>query len=297
MLDIGGTETPEPDQRPGFRPTAKYGQGVSLGTAMAISGAAASPNMGYHTTPALAFLMTVFNVRLGWWMGNTLREKWERQGPRLGLMYLLGELFGITDAQRSYVYLSDGGHFENLGLYELVRRRCLFIVACDAEQDAGMTFSGLGNAIEKCRADFGVDIQIDIGPLRESGEKSNGKDERYRRRHWTLGKISYGETNGKKEEGILLYIKASLTGDEPADVLRYAFQQKDFPHQTTADQWFDEAQLESYRALGLHTMEIVWRAVEGKERSAKEEMDASLMVFKSDAVEAERRIQNLFIGP
>ena len=102
----------EANQKKGFRPTEDYGSegaGIYLGTAMAISGAAASPNMGYHSSTALAFLMTVFNVRLGWWLGNPLEARWKRPGPRWGLAYLLAELFGLTSAERSYVYLSDGG--------------------------------------------------------------------------------------------------------------------------------------------------------------------------------------------
>ncbi len=104
--------------------------GASLGVALAISGAAASPNMGYHSSPALAFLMTVFNVRLGRWCGNPVDESaWTRPGPHVAAWRLLRELLGLTTSTSGYVYLSDGGHFENLGLYELVRRRCRFVVA------------------------------------------------------------------------------------------------------------------------------------------------------------------------
>ena len=103
---------------------------------MATSGAAASPNMGYHTSPTLAFLMTMFNVRLGWWLRNPRwPEVWADQRTGLSLRELLSELLGMTTDDRAWVYLSDGGHFENLGVYELVRRRCRFIIACDAGQD------------------------------------------------------------------------------------------------------------------------------------------------------------------
>src|SRR5581483_7037403 len=104
--------------------------GITLGTAMAISGAAASPNMGYHTSPATAFFMALFDVRLGWWMGNPRNEKkWATTGPALGFGYLFSELFAKSDQKKNYVYLSDGGHFENLAVYELIRRRCRLIVA------------------------------------------------------------------------------------------------------------------------------------------------------------------------
>ncbi|MFY9854100.1 MAG: hypothetical protein WAK26_09520, partial [Terracidiphilus sp.] len=145
-----------------FRPTEKYGyvdKGMYVGTAMSISGAAASPNMGYHSVPSLALLMTFFNVRLGFWAGNPRNKKtWTHPGPRVGLGQLLRELFGLTNDNAKYVYLSDGGHFENLGVYELVKRRCKFIVACDAGADPDYSFDDLGNAIRKCREDVGVEI-------------------------------------------------------------------------------------------------------------------------------------------
>jgi predicted acylesterase/phospholipase RssA len=218
-------------------------EGISLGTAMAISGAAASPNMGYHSSPSLAFLMTVFNVRLGWWSGNPRDEKkWQKAGPVFGLWYMLRELFGLTDDESGFVYLSDGGHFENLGIYELVKRRCRFIIACDAGQDKDMNFDDLGNAIRKIRIDLGVAIEINVTPIR-SGKK-----------HCALGKIIYRNDDGSEESGDLIYIKASLCRKEPEDVLNYKSLHDEFPHQTTADQWFDEDQFESYRMLGLHTI-------------------------------------------
>lgn len=222
--------------------------GIGLGTAVAISGAAASPNMGYQSSPPLAFLMTVFNVRLGWWLGNPALDAWRESGPNFGLNYLLTELFGLTNDSRKYMYLSDGGHFENLGIYELVRRRCLLIVACDAEQDGEMTFGGLGNAIRKCRTDFGVEIQIDVSRLRKDSKTGLSQE------HCAVGTIRYPDRDrdGRAVTGTLVYIKSSITGDEPADVLEYRSRDAAFPHQTTADQFFDESQFESYRRLGYH---------------------------------------------
>ena len=232
----------------GYFPTSDYQDGIGIGAATTISGAAASPSMGYHSSAPLAFLMTVFNVRLGRWIGNPASVKANRQGPELGLPYLLFELFGMTNANRDYVYLSDGGHFENLGIYELVRRRCRFIVACDAEQDGNMQFDGLGNAIEKCRTDFGVNIKIDVDPIRRTLD--NPKEGR----HCAVGTINYGPDI---PPGRLLYIKSSMNGDEPTDVLRYRDQNPAFPHQSTGDQFFDETQFESYRALGYHITDEV----------------------------------------
>jgi len=225
--------------------TAAYGKpdGMTVGTAMAISGAAASPNMGYHSSPPLAFLMTVFNVRLGWWSGNPLHhDAWQKAGPSVGLWYMLKELFGLTNDETKFVYLSDGGHFENLGIYELVKRQCRFIIACDAGQDNGARFDDLGNAIQKVRVDLGVAITIDVEPVR-TGTK-----------HCALGTIHYRTSDGADAFGHLIYIKTSVCGQEPVDVLNYRSLHPEFPHQTTADQWFDEAQFENYRMLGLHTV-------------------------------------------
>jgi hypothetical protein len=251
----------------GFRSGVKdcYGRAgeypTLLGHAVSISGAAASPNMGYHTSVPLAFLMTIFNVRLGSWFPNPAvtkkragEERVSTDGPPFGLFYLLKELFGLTDESSRYVYLSDGGHFENLGLYELVRRRCKYIIVCDAAADPYAAFGDLGNAIEKCRADFGVEIDLNVNALRR--DTTLGMSQA----HWVRGTIRYpaseNVSEGTRENGHfvgdILYIKSTLTGDEPTDVLSYRQTHKEFPHESTADQWFDESQFESYRKLGYH---------------------------------------------
>ena len=225
-------------------------RGITLGTAMAISGAAASPNMGHYTSPPTAFFMTLFDVRLGWWMGNTrLLDRWRSSGPRWGLAYLLSELIAHSDEDSNYVYLSDGGHFENLAIYELVKRRCRLIVACDSGADSSYGCGDLMSAIEKCRTDFGVDIQISVTRIKPaSGACVSAED-------FTLGDIHYGPG----DVGKIIYIKSSMPVDNvnaplaarlAAGVRSYADSHKDFPHQSTADQWFDEVQFEAYRALG-----------------------------------------------
>jgi hypothetical protein len=234
----------------GYEPTGAFGSvGPGLGTAMAISGAAANPNHGYHTSTLVAFMLTVFDVRLGWWMANPRRPKMlPYVGPTFGFAYLVKELLGLTDARTKFVNLSDGGHFDNMGLYELIRRRCRYIVVCDGEQDEDLTFNGLAGAIRKCRIDFGTEICIDLEKIR----KKNGKDgpAEFSEAHFALGKIYYPED--RLNPAYLLYLKSSLTGDEPADVLEYHSREPLFPHQSTGDQWFDESQFESYRRLGLH---------------------------------------------
>jgi hypothetical protein len=240
-----------PLRNAGFRPTSVYAYpdgGIHLGTAMAISGAAMSPNSGFYTSTSLAFLLTVFNVRLGWWMGNPRNDtSWQRSGPRIGLVYLLYELFGWTNDRQQQVYLSDGGHFDNLGVYELVRRRCSLIIASDAEEDADYSFHGLGGVIRKCFIDFGVRIDVNLDDIRPKLERSSGD-------HFAIGRIHYPEG----WSGTLLYVKPSLTGDEPADLKEYMARRQAFPNQSTADQFFDESQFESYHRLGLHIAKRVF---------------------------------------
>ena len=236
----------------GYRPTKDfaYEGGLFLGTAMAISGAAASPNMGYLSSPALGFLMTVFNVRLGWWVGNPRHSKsWKNAGPFIGLAYLLVELFGFTDDTRKYVYLSDGGHFDNLGIYELVKRRCRLILACDADADKNLAFDNLASVIRMCRSDMGIEITLRTDKIMASGTPP------YSKWHCAIGEIQYKLSDPEAENGILIYLKSSLTSDEPTDVLNYKARYPDFPHQSTAEQWFTESQFESYRALGRHIIE------------------------------------------
>ena len=216
-------------------------EGPCVGTAMAISGAAASPNMGYHSSPVLAFLLTFFAVRLGRWCGNPCFS-WAaaRNGPYAsGWWYLLSELFGRAGRSNAFVYLSDGGHFENLGIYELVRRRCKLIVACDASADPAYSFEGVADAIRKCYTDFGVVIDVNTDEIRP-------KDSGLSASHYALGSIRYPDA----PPGTLIYIKASVTAPAAVALAEYRAGHPLFPHETTNDQWFDETQFESYRALG-----------------------------------------------
>ncbi|MGA8940793.1 MAG: hypothetical protein WB439_16645 [Acidobacteriaceae bacterium] len=219
-----------------------------IGTAMAASGAAASPNMGYHTRPSVAALLAIFNVRLGWWTGNPRNPTfWKQYAPGIG--YLLAELFAHATDKDHYVYLSDGGHFENLGIYELIRRKVRFIICSDADADPSFQFQDLGNAIEHCRADFGVEIHMHT---QQDFKLSN--EPPFRIAHYAVGEICYP---GQQAKGILLYVKSSLTNDEPEDVLGKRASDPAFPHDTTANQFFNESLFESYRALGEHMMDFV----------------------------------------
>lgn len=245
----------------GYAPTENYagtaGKGISLARAMTISGAAASPNMGYHSSPAVTFVMALFNVRLGWWLPNPGRvgeRYWHRGEPgfrALGL--LLADLLGRSTTSLSHVSLSDGGHFENLGLYEMVRRRCRRILVVDASADAGYEHADLQEAVRKIRVDLGIPIEF----LHDSFATPQ---------RCIVGKIRYGDADPGAADGVLCLLKPVLCGDEPLDVQRYATAsgkrdgKQPFPHQSTADQFFDEAQFESYRMLGYHMLTQVFPA-------------------------------------
>jgi hypothetical protein len=194
-------------------------------------------------------LMTIFDVRLGWWLGNPGMKNWTSGSPSVGFYWLLRELFGSTNDDSEFVYLSDGGHFENLAVYELVRRRCKLIVACDASCDSGYAFGDLHNAMERCRSDFGVDISFpELAPLRPLPDPGDPQCRRSKA-HFAVGRIRYNP-DSHLDDGTIIYIKPTLVEGDPRDVLAYAQVDKTFPHDSTANQWFDESHFESYRALG-----------------------------------------------
>jgi hypothetical protein len=252
--------------RVGYAPAGIYGgtRGVSLATALSISGAAFNPNMGYQSSPLLSLLMTFFNMRLGCWLPNPKRPTSKsglgksdaaflsKSGPSFALKPLLQEALGQTNDTNRWIELTDGGHFENLALYEMVMRRCKFIIVSDAGADPKCEFEDLGNAIRKIQIDLGVPIVFPKGLKMKAGfEDSN--------RYCAVGRIEYQWADdpgpGQKTEdlvGCLIYIKPGLNGSEPIDVQQYAKVHSTFPHETTANQFFDEPQFESYRNLAFH---------------------------------------------
>jgi hypothetical protein len=267
--------------REGYRPSKEYGGygGISVGTAVAISGAAANPNMGFSSSPALGFLMAIFNVRLGAWLGNTNshgQRTFRFSGPRQAIVPMFAEMFGLTNSHRRYVNLSDGGHFDNLGLYEVVLRRCRHILVSDAGQDSSFAFEDLGNAIRKIRIDLGVPIEfvrkIEILP---NLPETQGL-------YCAQAIIRYSAVDGtdRAQDGSLVYFKPTLHGRGtmpiPYDVYSYARNHSQFPHESTADQWFSESQFESYRALGMHA---VTQVNGGKVSSGFEELLANVRDF------------------
>lgn len=224
-----------------------------LGTAMAVSGAAASTSMGWQSLPHFRFVMTLFNVRLGYWLNHPGQPAIHRLLSGAGPWYLFREMLGWMDEKCRYVNLSDGGHIENLAAYELLRRRCKFIVCVDAGCEPGMECADLLRLQRYAEIDLGIRMSFDTADLQLD---ANGLS----RAHGILVKIDYApETDPGRHLGWMLYLKLAMTGVEPAYVKDYQRQNSTFPHETTGDQFFEEEQFEAYRALGECAMEEMFR--------------------------------------
>ena len=243
----------------GYCPTItweKVDSNLTLATAMAISGAAASPLMGLETKSHIAFWMAILNVRLGYWLKNPKKSNRKSQP---GAMQLGREMIGKIDEHGPFLNLTDGGHIENLGVYELLRRRCKFIVAIDGEFDPNMTFHALTNLQRLASIDFDINIEIDLDELRLNAKKLS-------RSHFQFCRIKY-PTAGNLDAGVgyMLYVKLSLTGNEGEFIRKYRMDEPDFPHHSTSNQFFSEAQFEAYRSLGEHIGEKLFiEALSGK---------------------------------
>jgi len=283
------------NKRLGYRRTAFYGRNaathraISLGTAITISGAAASPNMGYHSSPVITFLLTLFNVRLGWWLGNPGmhgQQTHALSAPHSSITPLVQEALGLTDDCSKYVYLSDGGHFENLGLYEMVLRRCQVIVVSDAGCDPSCSFEDLANAVRKIRIDLGVPIEFETLPIYPRDDPQNVS------RYCAVGTIDYSAMDGPlARKGILIYLKPAVQkhpAEQPVDVFNYAHSSKEFPHEPTSDQFFSETQFESYRMLGFYTIQEIFR--KGEITRMNREWSSKLNEF-ADTVEGYLRFK------
>lgn len=237
---------------------------VTLPTAVAISGAAANSDSGVAgkgltINPLVSVLMSIFNLRLGYWVVNPNIEFQPNQ--KTNPSYLTPGFRGIINRKKlneeaNFVQLSDGGHFENLAMYELIRRHCRLIVCCDAEQDNKFVFGGLINIIEKARIDFGVRIKISAEEL-DKLKYSKAKDGKLvlAKQGYLVADIIYPNN---EPVGKLVYVKTTLPENcLSVDLLAYKNNHKHFPDETTIDQFFDEKQLEAYRMLGMNIGELL----------------------------------------
>jgi len=262
----------------GYVETARMEQkmaGLTAGAAMAISGAAASSNMGSATVKPLVPTLAILNIRLGYWLTNPRKVAGDLKKPVLqwlfDKLYFMKELFGLLTEDSETVYLTDGGHIENLGIYELLRRRCKLIIAIDSEADPEMSFGSLVTLERYARIDFGLRIGLPWAAIRDATRQAS----KYAREtgglpsgaahgpHCALGTIYYprkvGDKNDVNSTGVLLYVKSSFTGDENDYVVDYKRRNPDFPHETTLDQLFTEEQFEAYRNLGFHAVNSAFK--------------------------------------
>jgi hypothetical protein len=270
----------------GYQPTRRWENQdphLDLGTAIAISGAAAAPQMGMGSIKGASFLLTLLNVRLGYWLRRPAdatpeplpgdkSPKSQRWLSAPGPFYLLREAFNWMDHNSSYLNLSDGGHLENLGVYELLRRRCKYIIAIDGECDPDLECPSLMRLQQFAKVDFDIDIEMDIERLRwielipaEDTPHDDEKDAdaivrpvrnrtRFSRGHFAVGRVHYptDPVDETPVTGWLIYVKLSITGNETDYIKDYRRRFPDAPHQSTADQVFEEDQFEAYRRLGEH---------------------------------------------
>lgn len=219
------------------------GGNMDLATAFTISGAAVDPNTGATRSRPLAFLMSLLNVRLGYWIRNprkpALLKSWSRPRWHFDLLY---EMLGIKlNEYHRHVHLSDGGHFENLAAYELIRRRCRYVIVSDAAADPLWTFADLARLIELVRVDFGAAIIVDVNDLKPQGEQ------RLAEQPYVVGNIYYKDGS----QGFLLYIKSCMVAELNDELYSYRREHAEFPHEPTSDQFFSEVQFEAYRELGF----------------------------------------------
>ena len=244
-----------------MRPTQEYEEAagirlMTLPAAVAVSGAAVSPAMGRMTRTPLRVLLGLANVRLGLWLPNPRNAnlpraprpdeaawplvKWQLRQP--GIPSLLRELLGRTGLRSRWVYVTDGGHYENLGLVEALRRGATEIIAFDASGDAPQSWNALGEAVETARADLGVQIDLDPTPM----TPPSGGD-----RAPTLvvkGACIYPDGT----RATLVLCKLAMPKEVPAswDVAAWQIGHANFPNDTTAQQLYGDREFEAYRRLG-----------------------------------------------
>jgi hypothetical protein len=267
----------------GWIETENLGDGhFTLATAVAASGAAASPHAGVAgrgitRNPLVSLLLSLTNVRLGYWVRNPRASRkpknWHRWfPPNLLAPGIRQGLFGSGTTENAFfIELTDGGHFDNTGLYELIRRRVKVIVLSQASQDLAFAMEDLANTIQRVRVDFGVHVRFinETYPLDMLRPASLGAAVK---RGWAVGTIKYP---GTQDPGVILYLQATPIAGLNADTVSYWRRNMEFPNQTTADQFFDEEQLEAYRELGMAIAQTAMEVIKG-ERDARDPVMSAL---------------------
>lgn len=266
---------------------------VTMPALMAISGAAVSPSMGKMTRAGLRFAMALFDLRLGVWLPNPRRPDWEsfsalevwadRRSPpaapvgggpaggdtvsllerfrRPGTKFVFYEAIGKNDLDEKHVYVTDGGHFDNLGLVELLRRGCGRVIVLDAAGDDIHHFNTLSEAIELAHADLGIEFTLPMAALvphapavpggpPECGDDEDGVDHDTSPACFVTG--TYRFPTG--EIGHIVFVKAAICDEAPIEIVTYRERDAHFPNHPTTNQMFSELTFESYRTLGEHAV-------------------------------------------
>lgn len=266
-------------ERVGFCPTEDYMDGgVNLDDAVALSGAAVS--VMHIKNPLIVLVLFLTNMRLGQWLenpsGNSLfgsvLGRFSRLLPVSPLRLLLN--YSRPGETRSFTFVADGGHFENLAINELLKRRNRVILAMDAGADPSYKFEDMIRLARWARMRHGISLvpldpdQTPAEDIAQLSPKESWLQEshdataenirnRWSKKHFVVWRIIYPsdcETEGPSE-GLLIYMKSTLTGDEPFELIKYQYDNLEFPHDSTSDQFFDPPRFESYRLLGNHIAE------------------------------------------
>ena len=243
----------------------------TLGRWVAVSGAAAAPGAGAYTSRGWALVMFMLGIRLGHWIASPLpqdlpwlKDRLWHHAPKLLMLWseARATFFGTA---RPWWYLSDGGHFDNTGVYALIKRECDFIILSDASADPEHRFADIENLVRKARIDLDAEIEFyarqeaaRLLSLGGDGLTALSPDELADNstcRGVLLARIRYRSSNPahgerREREGTLLVVKPHLHAGLDLDLLAYAQRHPRFPHESTGDQFFDEAQWESYQRLG-----------------------------------------------
>ena len=269
-LYVGSTAT-------GWRPTSQYidvNGPLTLPSAMAASGAAATASAGYIGTgitmnPLVSAVMSLLNIRLGMWVGNPFFATTGKR-RRIPTFWDPGLVSGIFQQAHTfdstYLELTDGGHFENLALYELVRRRTKVILIVDGEADPKISLASLVSATRRIEEDFGATLEFEagMGPAQlvmypEKDQRNYPADTRYAAAPFALGKLTYNHPVEK--DGLLIYVKSTVIQQMDFKTAGYLASNPEFPHQSTVDQFFDPAQFDAYRCLGYESIETALSAL------------------------------------
>ncbi|HYX97557.1 MAG TPA: hypothetical protein VE823_21065 [Geodermatophilus sp.] len=241
------------------RTHTRGGSGLTLPSMMAISGAAISPTMGRFTLPALRLLMALANLRLGVWIPNPFRGGGTAAPPSRGHslvrrvgralaagwrepggLYVLKEAIGLAGTRGRFIHVSDGGHWENLGLVELIRRRCTHMIVVDASVGGRSPLQDIARAAALARSDLGAEVRLD--PAATLPSVATGRAEE----PVAVGSVTYPDGS----MGVIYYARSVLWDGVPMDLAVFREKDHQFPQHPTFNQLFSGEQFDAYRALG-----------------------------------------------